>query len=74
MTTRIGIDVGSTFTDFVLVDSQRRYIAKGKDSTTPHAPSVDVLEGLDVWTSRHNRYVNPSHQERVSAFRGREFP
>ncbi len=36
------------------MDSQRRYIAKGKYSTTPHDPSVGFLEGLDVLLWRHN--------------------
>jgi N-methylhydantoinase A len=48
MATRIGIDVGGTFTDFVLVDSTRQHIAKGKYLTTPQDPAVGVLEGLDV--------------------------
>jgi N-methylhydantoinase A len=47
MKTRIGIDVGGTFTDFVLVDRQNGRIAKEKYLTTPHDPAVGVLEGLE---------------------------
>lgn len=53
MTTRIGIDVGGTFTDFVLVDSSRGHITKEKYLTTPHDPAVGVLEGLDLLLRRH---------------------
>lgn len=52
MKSRIGIDVGGTFTDFVLVDGQRGHIAKEKYLTTPHDPSVGVLEGLEVLLQR----------------------
>jgi N-methylhydantoinase A len=53
VTTRIGIDVGGTFTDFVLVDSNRRHITKEKYLTTPHDPAVGVLTGLDLLLRRH---------------------
>ena len=52
MTTRIGIDVGGTFTDFVLVDSGHQHIAKEKYLTTPQDPAVGVLEGLDLLLQR----------------------
>lgn len=42
---RIGIDVGGTFTDFVLVDEERDKIFTGKRLTTPHDPSAAILEG-----------------------------
>ena len=41
---RIGIDVGGTFTDFVLVDEERDKIFTGKRLTTPHDPSAAILE------------------------------
>ncbi len=47
----IGIDVGGTFTDFVVAegDSAPRYF---KTASTPHAPSEAVMEGLrDVGTA-----------------------
>src|SRR2546421_10263732 len=43
---RIGLDIGGTFTDFVLYDGARRTIALHKCLTTPHDPSVAALEGL----------------------------
>ncbi len=49
--TRIGIDVGGTFTDFVLVDQGS--IAVEKHPTTPQDPSVGALEGLDLLLKRH---------------------
>ena len=42
---RIGVDVGGTFTDFVLVDEERDQIFTGKRLTTPQDPSVAVLDG-----------------------------
>ena len=42
---RIGVDVGGTFTDFVLVDEERDQIFTGKRLTTPHDPSAAILDG-----------------------------
>ena len=45
---RIGFDIGGTFTDFVLLDTQRhRRSALHKCLTTPHDPAVGALAGLD---------------------------
>ncbi len=43
---RIGFDIGGTFTDFILLDTQRNDIRLHKCLTTPHDPSVGALEGL----------------------------
>ena len=43
---RIGVDVGGTFTDFVLVDERRDLIYTGKRLTTPGDPSVAITEGV----------------------------
>ncbi len=43
---RIGVDVGGTFTDFVLVDEARGLIFTGKRLTTPHDPSQAIITGL----------------------------
>ena len=43
---RIGFDIGGTFTDFILLDTQRNEIRLHKCLTTPHDPSVGALEGL----------------------------
>jgi N-methylhydantoinase A len=44
---RIGVDVGGTFTDFVLVDNAKGTIRTGKRLTTPHDPSEAILEGVE---------------------------
>ena len=43
---RIGIDVGGTFTDFVVYDVAAREIATFKVPTTPEDPSQGILAGL----------------------------
>src|SRR5205823_13652331 len=43
---RVGLDIGGTFTDFVLYDGERRRIALYKCLTTPQDPSIAALEGL----------------------------
>ncbi len=43
---RIGIDVGGTFTDFVLYDTQRRQLAYHKEPSTPADPALAVRNGL----------------------------
>jgi 5-oxoprolinase (ATP-hydrolysing)/N-methylhydantoinase A len=44
---RIGFDIGGTFTDFILLDTERREIRLHKCLTTPRDPSVGALAGLD---------------------------
>ena len=43
---RVGVDVGGTFTDFVLVDERRDMIFTGKQLTTPTDPSKAICEGV----------------------------
>ena len=45
-TARIGVDVGGTFTDFVLHDPARGLVATGKRLTTPDDPSRAIMEGI----------------------------
>jgi N-methylhydantoinase A len=45
-TARIGVDVGGTFTDFVLHDPARELVATGKRLTTPDDPSQAIVEGV----------------------------
>jgi len=47
MTHRVGIDIGGTFTDFVLLDDDHGDIHVHKRLTTPDDPAIAVLEGLD---------------------------
>jgi len=41
----LGVDVGGTFTDFVLMDEANGRIAIGKVLTTPADPSLAIMEG-----------------------------
>ena len=43
---RIGFDIGGTFTDFILLDTERNEIRLHKCLTTPRDPSVGALTGL----------------------------
>jgi N-methylhydantoinase A len=43
---RIGVDVGGTFTDFVLHDEERGVTRTGKRLTTPQAPQRAIVEGV----------------------------
>jgi N-methylhydantoinase A len=45
-TTRIGVDIGGTFTDFVLHDQARGITKTGKRLTTPEEPSRAIVEGV----------------------------
>lgn len=44
---RIGVDVGGTFTDFIYVDDCGK-IEVYKTSTTPHDPSIGMMEGINA--------------------------
>ncbi|MGE5264613.1 MAG: hydantoinase/oxoprolinase family protein [Acidobacteriota bacterium] len=44
---RIGIDVGGTFTDIVLIDDQRGKIHYTKVLTVPRSPAQGVLSGIE---------------------------
>ena len=43
---RIGVDVGGTFTDFVLVDEAKGRVLTGKRLTTPEDPGRAILDGI----------------------------
>jgi N-methylhydantoinase A len=60
MATRIGVDVGGTFTDLIHCDDETGRILIGKEPTVPAAPDVGVLRviasalgGDDVSSSEH---------------------
>ncbi|HEY7691224.1 MAG TPA: hydantoinase/oxoprolinase family protein [Gaiellaceae bacterium] len=46
MAYRVAMDIGGTFTDFVVMDEEARVTTAGKTSTTPASPEQGVLEGL----------------------------
>ncbi len=43
---RVAVDIGGTFTDFIIVDEERDVTLTGKVSSTPADPAEGVLEGL----------------------------
>ena len=49
---RIGLDIGGTFTDFVLYDGATRRLSLYKCLTTPQDPSIAALEGLAQLTAQ----------------------
>jgi N-methylhydantoinase A len=46
MSYRVAMDIGGTFTDFVVIDEGAQVTSTGKTSTTPERPEQGVLEGL----------------------------
>ena len=46
MSYRVAMDIGGTFTDFVVIDEAEQLTSTGKTSTTPARPEQGVLEGL----------------------------
>jgi N-methylhydantoinase A len=46
MSYRVAMDIGGTFTDFVVVDEALQTTQAGKTSSTPPTPEKGVLEGL----------------------------
>ena len=49
---RLGVDVGGTFTDFLLVNEETGTIATAKVPSTPVDPSVGVLNGIALVCER----------------------
>ncbi|MEO6823102.1 MAG: hydantoinase/oxoprolinase family protein [Candidatus Nanopelagicales bacterium] len=47
MSYRLGVDVGGTFTDVLLVDEHTGSTWRAKTASTPHDQSVGVLHGID---------------------------
>lgn len=45
---RVGIDVGGTFTDFVLFDPQREAFVYHKEASTPSDPALAIQKGLST--------------------------
>jgi N-methylhydantoinase A len=50
---RVGVDIGGTFTDFVLLDTRDGTLRNGKVLTTPAAPEQAVLAGIRQLLDAH---------------------
>lgn len=57
---RIGIDIGGTFTDFVIFDEEKGTLDTYKTLSTPHDPAQGVLDGLRIVQSGRARIVHGS--------------
>ena len=51
---RVGIDIGGTFTDFVLFDSNRQKLVLHKSLTTPSDPSHGAMLGIEALLEKSN--------------------
>ncbi|MGN6768749.1 MAG: hydantoinase/oxoprolinase N-terminal domain-containing protein [Rhizobiaceae bacterium] len=60
---RIGIDVGGTFTDFVLVDMKSGELTRYKEPSVPSDPSMTIERGIPVLLERAG--VKPADVELV---------
>ena len=49
----IGLDIGGTFTDVVMVQADTRRVARHKLLTTPHDPAAGALQGIDEILARN---------------------
>ncbi|MFZ0016332.1 MAG: hydantoinase/oxoprolinase N-terminal domain-containing protein, partial [Acetobacteraceae bacterium] len=63
MRCRIGIDVGGTFTDFVLADRVSGHLVRYKEPSVPSDPSLSVERGLPPLIERAG--IAPSDVELV---------
>ena len=43
---RLGIDVGGTFTDLVVIDDKTKVIRLAKTPSTPRSPDQGVMNGI----------------------------
>ncbi|SHE95154.1 N-methylhydantoinase A [Ferrithrix thermotolerans DSM 19514] len=51
---RLGVDVGGTFTDLLLIDQQTNQTVRDKVPSTPHDPSIAVINGLERVCAKAN--------------------
>ena len=51
---RIGVDIGGTFTDFVLLEDSTGVVQLHKQLTTPEDPSNAVIEGIERLISQND--------------------
>ena len=48
MSSRIGVDIGGTFTDFILYDESGNTVTIDKIPTTPSSPEIAVVEVIKI--------------------------
>ena len=60
---RLGVDVGGTFTDLLLIDEESGATHRAKVPSTPGDPSIAVLQGIDLITQRAS--VDPGELSQV---------
>jgi N-methylhydantoinase A len=53
MVTRIGVDIGGTFTDLVYYDDESAETVEGKVPTVPHAPEQGVINAIREHVPQH---------------------
>jgi len=64
---RIGIDIGGTFTDFVIYDPSTQQIETFKALSTPGNPALAVLSGLEqIFASRSDKHAIIVHGSTVA--------
>jgi N-methylhydantoinase A len=63
---RIGIDIGGTFTDFVVYNPSTQQIQTFKLLSTPHDPAEAVLRGLELIRTKSNQSSVISDQSRIT--------
>ncbi|MHA1994210.1 MAG: hydantoinase/oxoprolinase family protein [Candidatus Hodarchaeales archaeon] len=54
----LGIDIGGTFTDFILVDSEKGMVHVHKVSSTPKNQSIGTQHGLDLFKDKEIEIMN----------------
>lgn len=60
---KLGIDIGGTFTDLVLLDEQTGYLQFGKTLTTYPDPTLGILDGVKQLMEQHR--LNPQEVESI---------
>jgi N-methylhydantoinase A len=65
----LGIDIGGTFTDFLIIDEEGE-IKNFKSPTTPQNPALGVMRGLEIAAKNFNKPVSSFLKEIASVNHG----
>src|SRR5688572_12321588 len=71
---RVGIDIGGTFTDFVLFEEESGRFTTFKVLSTPRDPAEAVLGGLEQWREGQAGIAPPPTPPSKGLPSGSEFP